>query len=408
MVRAKNCSTSLTRNAGTDPVTQDRYDIIVIGGGPAGSSAALRAAKGGARVLLLEKQRMPRPKLCGGWVSQRAIELLDVSLPEGLTTNRFARTSLVFRDVSQHYAPTEPLGIFVDRAQFDNFLYEQALAAGADGRVESVQRIQRDGTDYLVTCNHGSHRAQAVILCAGSNSSLITHLRSADRPDQSAIAVEQTIPVQYAGRWNLAPGDAWLGFGTVSHGFDWALHHGDRLLVGVGAKRSKVGNIREVFAQIWENWQLPKEPFAPEGHPIPLGGHKRVLARGRLLSAGDAAGMVDPFNGEGIAGAIRSGQLAADSLILDSTADAARVYTAACERELLPELRSARRVADLFHGLPDRLIRAFCSDPRLAEDYHDVLRQRMTYAAFLRRLIKRRLFGQTGVVKSNTSADHAS
>ncbi len=350
---------------------------------------------------------MPRSKLCGGWVSQRAIELLDVLLPGHLMAHRFARASLVFGDVSQQYAPDEPLGIFVDRAQFDNCLYEQALAAGANGRFETVQAIQPDAMGYTVISDNSRYQTKAVILCTGSNSSLITRLRPVDTHDQSAIAVEQTIPVQYADRWGLAPGEAWLGFGTVSHGFDWALHHSDRLLVGVGAKRSKVGNIRKVFSDLWDRWQLPGDLFAPEGHPIPLGGHKRVLARGRLLSAGDAAGMVDPFNGEGIAGAIRSGQLAADALIMDSTTDSAQTYAAACEHELLPELRMARRLADLFHGLPDRLIRAFCSDPRLAEDYHDVLRQRMTYAMFIRRLLRRRLFRRTSVVKSNNSSDRA-
>ncbi|GAB4322418.1 MAG: geranylgeranyl reductase family protein [Candidatus Zixiibacteriota bacterium] len=387
---------------------QDIYDIIVIGGGPAGSSAALRAARRGARVMLLEKQPMPRPKLCGGWVSQRAVELLEHPLPASLTARPFLRASLAFRDVSQVYKPSEQLGIFVDRAQFDHHLFDCAREAGANWSFESVRGITSDGSRYSVISDQTTYRSHAVVLCVGSNSSLITQLRPADSPDQSAIAVEQRIPIEYADRWDLAPGDAWLSFGVVDYGYGWALHHGDYLLVGVGAMRSKIDNIRTLLARLWDEWKLPHELFAPDGHLIPLGGHQRVLARGRLLSAGDAAGMVDPFNGEGIAGAIRSGQLAADALVDHTGSEAARVYTKVCTTELLNELRTARRVADLFHGLPERLIRSFCSDPWLAEEYHEVLRQRLTYGSFMRRLIRRRLFGtmasdrQSPVAKSNS------
>lgn len=381
------------------------YDIIVIGGGPAGSSAALRAARRGARVLLLEKQPMPRPKLCGGWVSERAIGLLDVDLPASLTARPFLRASLEFRDVSQVYRPDEQLGIFVDRAQFDHHLFDQARDAGVDWSFESVRGITLDSSRYVVTSEQTTYRSHAVVLCVGSNSPLITQLRPVDAPDQSAIAIEQRIPAEYADRWELVPGDAWLSFGVVDYGYGWALHHGDYLLVGVGAMRSRVENIRSLLAELWHQWQLPLELFAPEGHLIPLGGHKRLLGRGRLLSAGDAAGMVDPFNGEGIAGAIRSGQLAADALVEHAGDDAARVYVNACTKELLNELRTARRVADLFHGLPERLVRGFCSDPRLAAEYHDVLRQRLTYAAFMRRLVKRRLFGTAAPDRQSTVAE---
>lgn len=373
------------------------FDIIVVGGGPAGSSAALRAVQAGARVLLLERRAMPRPKLCGGWISLHALSLLGFALPEAVVETPFARAQLHFHDTGQTYAPPGTFGVFVDRGRFDEYLLERASEAGADCEFEAVSRIDHGAPHYTVQTPTRTYHADAVICAAGANSRLCHALRPPDRSNEWAIAVEQAIPVQYADRWGLMPGDAYLHFGAVSFGYAWALHHGAYLLVGVGARRDKVTDVRALHSELWREWRLPQELFACQGHPIPLGGHDRVVGKARFLTVGDAAGMVDAFNGEGIAGAIRSGQLAANCLVSQSGGDAANLYSKSVDRELGGEMRMSRRTSQLFHSLPESLIRAFCVQPEIAENYDAVLQRKATYGSFLRWLLRRRLWHRTAV-----------
>lgn len=112
-----------------------------------------------------------------------------------------------------------------------------------------------------------------------------------------------------------------------------------------------------------------------------------------MLCAGDAAGMVDAFSGEGIANAIESGHLAAEALMTAEADEPATVYARACRRQLLPELRHSLWTARLFHAAPSVFVRAFCRDPKLLNEYHDVMQRQSTYSRLLRRAVRHLLSG---------------
>jgi geranylgeranyl reductase family protein len=374
----------------------DHYDVIVIGGGPAGSSAARTAARLNARVLLLERHAMPRPKLCGGWVTNRALSALGFDLPRDLVECNFGRAELRYRDTGAYFTPDKPIGVFVSRASFDHYLVQRASEAGVTVRYESANAIGEDGTRLVVHLADGQVTADGVILCCGANSHLIRTLREPDTPPQSAICVEQNLPAELAGQFELQPGTARLYFGMVPHGYGWLLHHGGYLVVGIGCHRSHCDDLKELYSAFWDQLGLPRSLQLPKGHPIPLGGFRRDLGRGRLLSAGDAAGMVDAFSGEGIAFAIRSGQLAAQALAGAANVSAAAAYYQSCRTEISQHLRMSLWAARAYHTAPRLFLKAFCSNPTVLSQYNEVLEGKRDYKQFILGTLRTRLAAVRG------------
>jgi geranylgeranyl reductase family protein len=368
-----------------------KYDIIIIGGGPAGSSSALHAAQLGARVLLLEKKPMPRPKLCGGWVSRYALSRLGFAIAPQIVETPFNTMELTDGVSRVELKPEQALGVFVDRGSFDHFLVEQAQRSGAQIRTEKALAIDSQGSKIQVRTTESTHQAGGVIICTGAAGDLVKAVRPLDTVRQSAACIEQRVPVEFAGPLGISEGQARLCFGMVPYGYGWILHHGTYLLVGIGCRRHGSPDLLAAFRSFWETLSLPQELLDPVGHLIPLGGFGRRLGRGRCLLAGDAAGMVDALSGEGIAGAIESGQLAAEALAAGGDSDAAALYRDSCRRSMLPHLRWSLRFAWAFYRSPGWLLRSFKQDPDLIQRYGEVLERRRSYPWFLSRFAGRRL-----------------
>ncbi len=373
------------------------HDLVIIGGGPAGSAAAHRAAQLGARVLVLEKKPMPRPKLCGGWVSRYALGLLPFAIPLQIIEVPFRRMTITDGDSTLVHSPKEPLGIFVDRARFDQFLLKQAQEAGAEVRWEKALAIRAHGAELRVTTGEAEYNASGVIIATGATGDLIKTVRPLDTARESAACLEQRVPVEYAEQLSVNEGEGRFFVGTAPHGFGWVLHHGSYILVGIGQRRSGEATLLPNFRRLWERLTLPTTligpigPFRPIGHIIPLGGHPRQSGRGRCLLAGDAAGMVDAQSGEGIAGAIESGQLAAVALTRDSSSGAARTYSELCELSLLPHLRWSRRFAWGFYRNPRRVLSVLASLPDALGRYTAVVDHRESYPRYMLWLLGQRL-----------------
>ncbi|MBI5866680.1 MAG: NAD(P)/FAD-dependent oxidoreductase [candidate division Zixibacteria bacterium] len=362
------------------------HDLVIIGGGPAGSAAAYRAAKRGAKVLVLEKRAMPRPKLCGGWVSRYALGLLPFAIPPEIIEAPFRSMEITDGESTLIHSPQEPLGIFVDRATFDQFLLEQAQEAGAEVRWEKALAIQTQSAGLRVKTREAEYDTSGVIIATGAAGDLIKTVRPPDTAHESAACLEQRVPAEYAEQLNISRGEGRFFIGAVPHGFGWVLHHGAYLLVGVGQRRDSDSALVPNFLGLWDRLALPTTligPIRPTGHIIPFGGHPRQIARGRCLLAGDAAGMVDAQSGEGIAGAIESGQLAAEALTRDSSPDVSRTYCELCELSLLPHLRWSRRFAWGFYRNPRRALSVLASFPDALERYTAVVDHRDSYPRYM-------------------------
>ena len=322
------------------------YDLIVVGGGPAGSSAAWRAATAGARVLVVDKAVFPRDKPCGDGLTPRAVasigalglenELKAFNRVDKLRVNGAGRT-LTFDWPASDSFPDH--GYVVARTDLDEMMLRHAQNTGAEVRegVSVVGPLIEDGAVRGVITKHNGTteelRASVVIAADGASSRIargVGMVRDPKRPIAVAMRAhfEAKRPASddnvIESHLELRDGDDLLP------GYGWIFPMGEgRINVGVGILSTykgwqKVNNAHLMDAYIRSmppEWELPdvsslRESGQLKGWRLPMGLCIKHPWRPGVLAVGDAAGVVNPFNGEGISIAYETGRLAADAVDL--------------------------------------------------------------------------------------------
>lgn len=282
-----------------------RFDVAVVGAGPAGSAAALAARREGATVLLLDRSDFPRDKPCGDGIAAEAVTVLDELGVHGATDGYppIERLRLVAPGGAAVARRLPRAAHTVPRRVFDERLVRAAVAAGADLRRHTVRSIHDDGTGVTVD---DQFRAGVLIGADGARSVVRRALGHAvNPPGHLAVAIRGYAPttntteqviVTTEQRW---PAYAWefpLGDGTANVGYGEVLR---------GEPLSK-SYLRERLDHL-----IPgSRPTAVRGHHLPLSTRRPPAVRGRVLLAGDALSLINPFTGEGIFYAVVSGALA--------------------------------------------------------------------------------------------------
>lgn len=365
------------------------YDAIVVGAGPGGSAAALELARAGARVGLFEQHQLPRYKPCGGCLSLKIDRILEPDF-HSVVEKTVHRVSLLFEGVDAlRAASSRPLAYMVMRDRFDHFLAQKAQAAGAELRAgERVLGVTEEEDCIRVRTQCGEYVARYVIGADGAASIVARSLGLMPRR-RVAVCVEAEVATRASASGE--PGDeARIDFGAVPFGYGWVFPKRDHLSVGVGGLRAKIGNPRAFYDEFLVDQELV-DAVAGErrhGYIIPLyGGSGAPLASRRALLAGDAAALVDPLLGEGIYYAVRSGQLAAQTIaraLADETPGTLAQYARLIEAEIHAELRPARKLAWLLYAFP-RAGYAFLKRRReFVERFFGLLRGEAGYAELWR------------------------
>ena len=365
--------------------------MIVAGAGPAGSMAARLLAKRGARVLLLDKQRFPRNKPCGGGVTLRAAALLDIDLsPVIERTIHGARFTLRLGEAFDRRFE-QPLTYMTQRSRLDAYLAEQAAAAGAEFRDGvAVREIDPafNGTSSLkstVRTDGDTYTAQILIGADGANGLVGRTLGL--RPEyEEAVALEGNIPYtpDIPAEWRDVFG---LDLGGMTGGYGWVFPKGDHLNIGVGAWKYAGFTLRPKLFELARRHGFPKSAIENlRGHHLPVRVPGSLIARGGVAVVGDAAGLVDPLSGEGIHMAFASGRLAAEEALRVLAGEAADMsgYETAVDRQLQTELTVSRRLQELFTFAPAPYLAIMRRSDKFWRFFCHLARGEITYLDFMR------------------------
>ena len=329
-----------------------RYDALVIGAGPAGSATAIRLARGGASVLLLDRQRFPRDKPCGGGLTGRALlhAPCDVSPVVEREVVGFA-VRLRYRKRFERRNEV-PLIRMTQRRRLDAFLAEQAVGAGADFRDGVTAGTLTVGPDGVTATVAGQEiRADVLVGADGANGTTARLAR---------IVVDVHRGVALEG--NAAYGDldpapardlALVELGVVPGGYGWLFPKADHVNVGVGGWAGEGPHIREHLRRLCEAYGIASDRLTGvRGHRLPMRRAGSPARAGRALLVGDAAGLVDPLSGDGIYEAFVSAEVAAATILsAEGTSEGLTPYEALLAAALDPHAAaswSAKVALDRF------------------------------------------------------------
>lgn len=299
----------------------ERCDVLVVGGGPAGSTLAHRLVRAGFDTLVLDKERFPRDKVCAGWVTPAVMETLGLD-HAGYANGRVLQPIRTFRAgligdplVETGYDEVASYGI--RRCEFDHYLLERSGARLAQG--ELLKSLERDGNEWRV---NDRIRTPLVVGAGGHFCPVARHLGARpgrDEPTVTAKEIEYPLAGDDLEACPLEPGVPELYFCPDLKGYGWAFRKGDYLNIGIGRENSpKLAHHLDAFVDtLTAAGRLPPGgiPGKFHGHAYRLyGDDPRPRVADGVLLIGDAAGLAYPQSGEGIRPAVESAVLAARTI----------------------------------------------------------------------------------------------
>lgn len=363
---------------------QQQYDVIVVGAGPAGNAAGYDLARAGARVAIVEKHSLPRHKTCGGGMPMLVSNVLGMNMGElhDMNPDAFVEANTLYMRhtycfdnpvLSPMNGPQDadrPLSLWmVQRSLFDNAMAQRAAAAGADlfdsvsVKTLDIPRSGRITVNAEGKSGSWSAECETVIGADGANG-IIAKCVGLRKTRALAIAIEAEVPHTWgAGHEDLRPEVCHLEYGAVPQGYAWVFPKGDHLNVGAGVFRPRSvirseGEIsvkQELRKAILDYLSLLGVPKAEKdlhfnAHPLPVwNGLDRIQTRdNRVLLAGDAAGLINPFFGDGILHALKSGKIAARCVLEHNQ----KGYSREIAAEFRTNMDAALKLARVFYRWP--------------------------------------------------------
>jgi geranylgeranyl reductase family protein len=341
---------------------QTLWDVVVVGAGPAGSTAARVAAEGGASVLLVDRARFPRYKACGGGLIGISLEHLPSSVLETVEQRASAVRFSWRGGTVRSLRAGRPVLALVQRERFDAALVEAAVAAGvafADGvtvRALAEAGAEDPGGEVIVSTDRGVIRARTVIGADGTSGRCGRYVGVVAGGVDLALELEIRRPPE----GETFDDRVFLDWGASAGSYAWMFPKRDVLTVGViqakGSPDATRAYLREWVGRLGLQGD---EVQRSSGHLTQWRVPHSPLRRGNVIVVGDAAGLLDPWTREGISYALRSGAWAGEAAaragaLADGSGRAAALdsYIARVGAELAPDIAAGLRLLRIFERHP--------------------------------------------------------
>jgi geranylgeranyl reductase family protein len=374
-----------------ETMTGNRYDVIVVGGGPAGGTVAYELARRDIRVLLLEKERLPRYKACAGGFPVKAARLLDLDLSPAYEIE-VTKCKLTYKGDSAVFVDTGKVaGWTVMRDKLDYLILQGAMKAGAQVLdCQKVKQVEILSHKALVRSTAQEYSAPIVVGADGANG-IVARSVGLMKQRQVAVAIESELQVDeriLEDRQRCVHFD----FGSVPGGYGWVFPKKEHLSVGVGTFQGKAKTLRASLFRFLQKLDLPSSPdeVRLKGHFVPLGRVNQVLHGERVLLLGDAASLAEPMTGEGIYYAMKSAKFAAGTInqvLNDSPLDLSS-YSQQVNAQITRDFKYARRLANLLYRLPRLCFYFVVRSPGVRWGITEVLYGNSTFERFFHQLLK--------------------
>jgi len=331
------------------------FDVLVVGGGPAGSSCARALTGAGLDVGVLDRAEFPRDKTCAGWVTPQVLELLEVDLDDYAAAGRVLQPITAFRTgtISGREVETDfgyPVSYGIRRCEFDEYLLRRSGARLQLG--ESLESLERDGDGWRIN----EHLAARVVVGAGGHFCPVARRMGARTVEGASVVraqeVEFPIPAGQHESVTVRPERPELHFCDDLSGYGWCFRKGNFLNIGLGRLDSSglSDHVADYTRMLVDRGRVGCQIDARfKGHAYQL--YERVVPRlvdDGVVLVGDAAGLAYPQSGEGIRPAVESGVIAARVIAgvlsgpdADVVAESLQPYARSIEARFGPPRNSA-------------------------------------------------------------------
>lgn len=358
---------------------------------------AYRLACKNLRVLLIEKEKLPRYKPCGGGLTKRALGILPFDMTGLMEDHIFKAEISLNNHVIVQKTTTYPMFSTVMRDQFDAFLVEKAVNAGADLRENTgFQSLSGPVGDLKLETSRGTFLTRVIVGADGARSTVARALGLWKRRAFMTALVAEVFYENGTISKKLRNTVYW-DFGMIPKGYGWVFPKKGHLSVGILSHSKRLKNSRSLLETYMKTKGLHSggEVKSLRGHLIPFGPQGRILlANQNGLLVGDAAGLTDAVTGEGIYYALREAEMASKviSNSLEVNSAGLEEYNTLINKELVKELTYAKRLGYVLYSYPlisHRVLKA--KGQRLVEYQLEVMLGARTYKDLYHKMIRRTL-----------------
>lgn len=361
-------------------------DCIVVGSGPAGGAAAYHLAKRGRSVLVLDRETLPRYKVCSGGVSPAVGAWFDFDFSPVISkkVDQIRYTWKVGDPVDAKLATAEPMWM-VNRSEFDHYVIQQAQKLGAqlqDGT--TVLGIEFKGDRWAVKTDRGNFEAKYLVAADGAKGPMAQWLGFKAREVRMGAVLE--VPN------SAVNGNAQFDFGIIKNGFIWSLPKAEGYSIGTGTFRGKDNeDLKAALSEYVSLKGLDISQAQFKTSPMSLwDGDSQLHTRNALL-VGESAGLSDPFTAEGIRPAMFSGIKAAEAIdaAIAGNANALANYSAVIQAEWGEDMAWAQKLANIFYRVPGIGYKVGVKRPSATERLCKIMCGELRYADVATRALKK-------------------